>query len=494
MQPSPIPGFAPPSNARLCLHCGQAVAKNRDSNFCCGGCESVYGIVKQNDLGRYYELEEKLGSGLKGPCPVFDRDSFSYLDEPAFKTSYAKSNGTVMQFHLEGVHCAACIWLIEKVPTLVPGIKNVTLNLSSSIATVEIKPGGRFAPSAEEFQRLGYRPHPVELGQVSDLQRKAGRLNLLQLGVAGACSGNIMLLAIANYSGTGPEFATPFRWVSLALFLPVLFFSARSFFENAGRSVGRKKISIDVPIAIGISVGSIVSIWSVLSGSGEVYFDSLSGLIFLLLSSRYFLNRVQARAANATQLIHFLVPSRAKVRESNGTIREVKSESLLVGQTVEVLPGELFPADGKIIMGLSTISQSWLTGETASKSVGPGSEIVAGALNESSWVTFEVSASGAATRLAEIFRKTQMALKSQSNVIVIADRMAAIFVPATLVLVGLGFFFRLSYRNSRRSSSCDGSGDRRMSLRACARHSSRHEFVNWETREARSFGARRGRP
>lgn len=423
-----------------CAHCGNETVGYRNSSFCCAGCETVYGMLQSQGLGRYYELRARHGDRQVLLPPAESSQSFAYLDDPAFVESYAGPGGKVMWFYLEGVHCAACVWLTEKLPTMVDGIQSAQLNLSSGVATVTIQEGGSFAKAADAFERIGYRPHPYELRDANLSEARATRSQLLRMGVAAAGAGNIMLLAIALYAGADAGFQELFRWLCLLIYLPVLFYSGQPFFRNAVSSLRVKRLSIDVPIAFGISAGSLASGWNLLHGSSEVYFDSLAGLIFLLLASRYLLARVQSRAADASHLLHFLTPSRANRRELDGSFREVRSDSLLVGDELEVLPGSVIPADGFILTGWSEISRSWMTGEAKAELTGPGGSVLAGSLNESGTITVRVTAPVAASRLGDILGQTEKALSSRSRTMLMADRIAQYFVPLTLAFIGIAFF------------------------------------------------------
>lgn len=423
-----------------CAHCGSFVAPGLGGRFCCRGCETVYTLLQSNGLGGYYDLKRRLRAAPAKPIRAEGLESFAYLDDPTFVEGYAEAKGARMRFYLEGVHCAACVWLTERLPRLDSSVRNVGLNLSSGVATVEIYPGGSFARVAEEFARLGYRPHPVELREATARESREGRRQLLGIGVAAAGAGNLMLFGIAMYAGAGEGFASLFRGLSLAIYLPVLFYSGRPFFESAVLSIRKRRLAIDVPIAFGILSGTAASIRALVVGSGEIYFDSLAGLIFLLLASRYLLARVQARAADASHLLHFLTPSRARRIDDTGVVREVRSDTLALGDRVEVLAGSVAPADGVIESGQTAMSRSWMTGETDVEAVSEGDYVLAGSLNESARVVLRVTASGSETRLGEILRRTEGAVANRPEISRIVDAVARYFVPATFLLIGVGYF------------------------------------------------------
>jgi heavy metal translocating P-type ATPase len=428
-----------------CIHCGLPVAFGRNSSFCCAGCEAVYGLLEANQLGHYYELKKRYADPEKCLPSLENTESYSYLDDPEVRMSYADSSGKEMNFYLEGVHCVACVWITERIPTLLSGVKSVHLDLSKSRASVEITEGGSFADVALEFERLGYRPHPEERKQGELRDKREKKFELFRIAVAAAGAGNIMLLSIATYSGAGPEFSSSFRWINAFLFLPVLTFSAAPFFYSAYSSLRRRVISIDVPIAFGIGVGSIASFVSLISGGAQTYFDSLASLIFLLLASRYFLRTVQNRAVEATHLFKFLTPSRANRRLEDGTVEECKTETLRPGEIVVVRPGEVIPVDGEIIAGSSDVSRSWLTGESRSEEVRPGHAVSAGSLNETRLITVRVERVGAQTRLGDILKQTQVAARGRSKSLYIADQMARYFVPFTFFFIAVGVLIGLQY-------------------------------------------------
>ena len=250
-----------------------------------------------------------------------------------------------------------------------------------------------------------------------------------------------MLLSISVYAGASGGFGETFQWLSLVLFAPVLTFCALPFFRNATSALKGGRLSIDVPIAFGISAGSAGSIWNLFEGSRDIYFDSISGFIFLLLSSRYLLSRVQAKAADATHLLHFLTPSRAERMSADGPFKTVPSDSLNVGDIVEVSGGPIVPVDGVVVLGRTELSRSWMTGESKSVSIGPGDKVLAGSVSETGALQIRTTAAGASTRLGEILRQTDRTLKSKSKAIQIADRMAQYFVPLTFIFIGVGFLF-----------------------------------------------------
>ncbi len=199
-----------------CLHCGNSVPRGRSAQFCCRGCETVFGLLKDRGLDRYYQLRALDPRPAPSPAPAETGETFTYLDDEDFLRLYcpetfpaeapARDVRTTtparrrMRFYLEGAHCAACVWLTEKLPDFVPRVRSARLNLARSVMSVELEPGGSFASVARELSRLGYVPHPVRPEDIDPLQKAADHRLLRQVAIAGAATGNIMLLAASLYA------------------------------------------------------------------------------------------------------------------------------------------------------------------------------------------------------------------------------------------------------------------------------------------------------
>lgn len=436
----------------LCAHCGSAVSSNSSEVgtplFCCSGCETVYSILNSRGLEQYYSLK-KMGGYFNKPSPATElNQTYSYLDDPEFRKLYATENGAgqiQMTFFLEGVHCVACIWLLEKLPRFVDDVISVSLDMSHSTALVRLCKGGAFAAVAQEFHRLGYRPHPVRGGEHEEHQRRENRLMLIRTGLAGACTGNIMLLALSVYGGASGHWALVFNWLSFALFLPVAFFSAVPFYKAAWTALRTRSVSIDVPIVLGIIFGSIASFANLLTGSDHIYFDSLSALVFLLLASRYVLKRAQQNALQSSKLLHFLTPSVVRRKNPRTDLYEETSMDFInAGDVIEVRAGESIPIDGTVLTGSANLNCALLTGESEWVKVGVGENVFAGTVNQDSALSIKVSASGYGTRLGQILKAVEEGAHRKAPIVTLADRVSKRFVSAVLVL-SVGVFIGAWY-------------------------------------------------
>ncbi len=444
----PVAEAAPSSLS--CVHCGLPVpparrpAEAAAEAFCCEGCEAVHGALLAHGLSRYYSLRESSGTAAR-PARVTGR-SFEEFDDPSFaaRSVRALPDGAARtEFFLEGVHCAACVWLVERLPDLDPGVLEARLDLPRSRVRVTWDPErSPLSAVARSLDRLGYTPHPLRGEAAESVRRKAERSMLMRLGISGASAGNTMAIAFALYGGLlhgmEPEYEALFRWTSLVISIPALVWGGGVFFRGALGALRAKALHMDVPIAIGIVAGFAHGVGNTLRGGGPVYFESVTMLIFLLLAGRWLQMRKQRTSADSAELLAALCPASARLLDG-GTARTVPVESLVPGMTVEVLPGDLFPADGRVSSGSSAVNVALLTGESRPVEVEPGSLVHAGTLNLSSRLEVEVVAAGEETRVGRLMRLVDEFASRRAPIVLLADRISGILVAVVLVLSAATF-------------------------------------------------------
>jgi Cu2+-exporting ATPase len=425
-----------------CAHCANVIeldAPGHDELFCCTGCRAAHTLIASAGLGAYYAERD----GSRGLAPQAAR-SYAELDEPGFESRYVTSSaeGSSLELFLEGLHCSACVWLLERLPKLVNGVSRATLDVGRGALEVTFDPE-RTRPSAiaRTLHGLGYPPHPVAAGR-NAAQGKRERGLLVRIGVAFALAGNVMLMGLALYSGEHhgmePTFLALFRWGSLLLAFPSVFYCAGVFFEGAAQALRHRAPHMDLPVSIGILAGFSGSVWNTLRGRGDVYFDSITVLIFLLLVGRYLQQSHHRRASRAAELIAALAPDRAHLVQDGG-VQDVSPETLEPGAKIEVLPGERVPADGVVLVGASSLDTSWLTGESLPELVTPGAPVQAGSQNLSSVLRVRVEASGARTRLGRLLESVERAQRERAPIVRLADRVAGYFVFVILGIAALTF-------------------------------------------------------
>ena len=407
--------------------------------FCCSGCRVAYDVIHGAGLDGYYDLKKRIDApeqaarGRGRGYPEFD--------DPTFAELYCRPHRdgtTTVELYLEGVHCAACVWLVEKVPLVIPGVAECRLDVGRSLATVVWNPEQTTLSSIARFlDSIGYPPHPFHGVEARDMERREDRSLLIRIAVAGAIAGNVMLLAFALYGGyfhgISPTFRWLFRWVSLGLALPSVVWCAQVFYRGAWGALRTRTLHMDVPISIGILAAFGWGVVNTIRDTGEVYFDSVTVLIFFLLVGRWVQRRQQRRAARATELLFSLAPSTARVVEE-GRVREIPAAALKPGMVIELRAGDTAPADGIVVVGDSTMDLSLLTGESRPVGVTTGDPIHAGTTSLSGRLEIEVRSAGADTRLGRILRLVEEGAQRRAPVVLLADRISGWFVVAVLSL------------------------------------------------------------
>ncbi|MGC4067991.1 MAG: heavy metal translocating P-type ATPase [Polyangiaceae bacterium] len=433
----------------LCSHCGLPVARGdvvfgSPLQFCCYGCRTVYEVLQSSGLSEYYALRER-ATAEKRRASATCR-SYEAFDDERFRAMHCRpiDDGLLqVELYLEGVHCAACVWLVERVALIVPGSVRATLDIGRSIVTLVYDPDTvKLSELGRALDRLGYPPHAVRGADALLLRRKEQRTLLLRIGVAAACAGNAMLMALALYSGSfsgmDAEYVALFRWGSLLVTLPAVLWSASPFFKGALAAVRVRTAHMDLPIAIGILAGFTGGVIATISGRGEVYFDTITVLIFLLLVGRWIQLRQQDMARSAAELLYSLAPSEARRIDPDGT-KLVPADTLLPGDRIEVLASEHVPADGIVVEGYSAIDTSLLTGEPIPELAGVGAVVCAGTTNLRAPLVLRVERAGLDTRIAKLMKSVEEAGRRRARVVRLADRISSWFSIAVLVAAALTF-------------------------------------------------------
>lgn len=433
----------PPHDTR-CTHCGLPVPPglvdpSSDVQFCCQGCRSVYEVLHGAGLERYYRLRESLDASPMA-ARTTDRPYTEY-DDGVFRDLYCEQSGDGMQateLYLEGVHCAACVWLVEKLPAVAPGVLEARLDMQRSLVRVRWDDARiRLSQVARMLDSLGYPPHPAKDAQARQLRRHEDRRFLIRIGVAGACVGNVMTLAFALYggafSGMETQYSELFRYASVVFGLIALIWPGSLFFRGAWAALRTRSAHLDLPIALALGVGGLMGAINVVRGEGEIYFDSLTMLVFLLLVGRWIQRRQQRWASDAVELLFSVTPSSAR-RVEGETVQVVPVESLAQGDTIEVRAGDSVPIDGEVLEGLSSVDQSLLTGESQPVEVQAGDVVHAGTLNVAARILVRATAVGDQTRVGRLMKLVEECGRNRAPIAMFADRIAAWFVVVVLAL------------------------------------------------------------
>ena len=457
--PEHRPGDVPPASVLdpapgSCVHCGLSLPADlvRDTagnHFCCHGCRTVFEVLHGAGLESFYRLR----GDEEGAVPKVSGRSFEEFDDAAFHELYvrpvvpgADADGPrVVELYLEGVHCSACIWLVEKLPGLVDGVLDARLDFGRSVLEVEWDPSRvPLSAVARRLDGLGYAPHPARGGRAREQRRKEERAEVLRLGVAAMLAMNAMLIAFALYGGILDEDMSEdmtffLRYYSLGLATVSLLWPGRTFLRGAWASLRTRTPHMDLPIAIGLVAGVLGGAYNTWTLYGEVYFESVAFLIFLLLFGRYVQSRQQRSARDSLELLHSMTPARARrldpdTPDDPDAVREVPVAALDPGDLVELRAGDSVPADGELVEGASSFDLSLLTGESRPVSLAAGATVHAGTVNLASRVVLRIEAVGEATRLGALLEMVEKAAGRATPLVRFADRLSGRFTVALLLL------------------------------------------------------------
>jgi len=373
-----------------CKHCGDPCLTEtivQDGNsFCCSGCSMVYVILQENNLLDFYRIDERAGARQNKK----ETDDYAWLDVPKLAARFVRYRDEKRchaELELPGIHCSSCLWLLERLPRLLPGVRSCTIDFSRKLGTVVFDPQAtNLRQITEMLDRIGYPPHFRAQGEVAD--KNNNRALIYRIGVAGFCFGNIMLMSFPEYFGLSELLAGAAAgsgWVKVAmngllllLSLPVMFYAGRGFFTSAAYALQARRVTIDLPIALGMLALFGRSFYEILSGAGAGYLDSLAGLVFFLLIGRWFQTYSFARL-NFDRDYRDYFPVAAYREDDAGAPVPIASEDVEAGDVLLIRPGQLLPADGTLLSAVAHgIDYSFVTGEAEPAAVHEGQEVFAG--------------------------------------------------------------------------------------------------------------------
>ncbi|MDE3177842.1 MAG: cadmium-translocating P-type ATPase [Pseudomonadota bacterium] len=348
---------------------------------------------------------------------------------------------------MQGVTCAACIGTIERAVAALPGAPSARLNYATRRLRVSWRDEA-FDPAqvAATLAPLGYRARPFELGALEREDAEQMQFLLRCLAVAGFAAMNVMLLSVSIWageaSGIDPATRDMFHWISALIALPAAIYAGRPFFLSAARALRGRKLNMDVPISVGVTLALGLSVAETARGAQHAYFDSALMLLFFLLLGRVLDAAMRRRTRGVAANLASLRATQATRIRADGGLQDMPASALQPGDRLLVRPGERLAADGRVASGQSVIDDSLVTGETRGRAVGPGAQVYAGAINLSGALEIEVVAAGAGTLLDEIERLLENATAAKSRYVKLADRVAGYYAPVVHVaalLAALGW-------------------------------------------------------
>lgn len=431
-----------------CFHCGEPAPgepaitlslRGQARHFCCQGCKAVCETIYREGLTGFYDIRTEPAVTPR-ELARSELERIRELDHPLIQNTFVTpvKAGQEAQLLIGGITCAACIWLLENHMKQQPGVLTFTVNHTTQRARLVWAPDQtRLSDLLIAIHQLGYTARPYQPDEAEQILRAEHRSMLIRLVLAGIGSFQSMMLAFPLYfemvSDLSADFVSFFRWFSLLIATPVVFYSARPFFSNAVRDLKSRHLTMDVPVAIAIGSAYLASAWVTAFGGEEVYFESVCMFTFFLLLGRYIEVQARFRAGlTGNALAGFQPGVAARVRGEN--VEVVPNRTIEPGDIIRVRPGETLPVDGEIVSGQSTLNEAALTGEYLPEPRNPGDQVHAGSINGEHPLDIRVTRAGSQTRLSSIMRVLDRVQSEKPPVSLMADRMAGKFVARVLVL------------------------------------------------------------
>jgi len=432
------------TSAAACLHCGSAVPSGPEAQFCCAGCEAAYATVRGLGLDDYY-LRRSIDPEVRPLKPDTDAPAIDY-------GAYVREDADGLHsLHLmvEGLHCAACVWLIESVLARQPGVVSARVDMTIRRLALTWRAED---VSAEELvgavSALGYRVVPFDPALIEAEAAKREKELLRAMAVAGFAAGNVMLLSISVWAGhaqgMGPATRDLLHWISALIALPAIAYAGVPFFRSAVSVLRAGRMNMDVPISLAVVLAAAMSLHETAVGALHAYFDSAVTLLFFLLVGRYLDRRARGRARTAAAHLLALNAGAVTVVEADGSRRVVPPAQLRPGMTMVVAAGERIGGDGRIVGGAGEVDTQLIDGESVPNPVAVGTPVFAGSLAVSGPLTVEVTAAGEDTLLAEIVRLVEAAEHGGGRYVAVADRVAKLYAPVVhglALATFVGWFF-----------------------------------------------------
>ena len=432
----------------VCAHCLLEVTEASatwetidgvEAVFCCPGCRAIHGLLRSEGLTGFYARRHGWTPGppeaARVPIDAFDG---------AVRASGRRAEADLV---ISGIRCASCVWLIERYLGGRPGVLSARVNFVTGRARVSWDPSDTgIADVVLAIRALGYTPFPPGSLPAGDALRRETSDLLLRFGTAAFLSMQVMLFTAGLYAGyfQGIEarYANLFRGLCFLLSTPVIFYSGAPFFRGALRGARHGAFGMDALVFLGAFSAYGYSTASLFLG-GEVYFDTATMILTLILLGRYIEAGAKARAAEGISRLVRLAPVTARKAVPGGGTADVPVASLAAGDLVEVVPGERMPVDGTVIEGASEADEALLSGESAPVPKTAGDAVVAGALNGTGRLLVRVARTGADTVLSRIVQAVEEAQARKAPIQRLADRVVSVFVPSIVLVAAGTILFRL---------------------------------------------------
>lgn len=436
-----------------CYHCGQPcedeihVLDHR--KFCCFGCKTVYEILSQNQLCEYYDLDEAPGVRLA----EVNTDDFAYVDQEEVRArllSFASPTFCRVTFRIPSIHCVSCIWLLENLYKLQPGITRSEVVFGEKRVTIDFDPRRvKLSGVVRVLASIGYTPELTK-DSAETPRKKTDRTLLFKIAVAGFCFGNVMMFSFPEYLGitvSDEGFVRMFGWLNLVLSLPVFFYSGWDYLTSAVQAFRQRQINLDVPIAAGLLALLFRSSWEIITASGAGYFDSLNGLVFFLLIGRWFQSKTYATLSFDRDFTAYFPIAVNKLIRENGENEWSPTViyKLRRGDIIQIRNMEIIPADSTLLDERAFIDYSFVTGEAKPVRVQAGERVYAGGRLIGTPVRLTVEKPTSQSELTSLWNNEAFRKEKESRYQKVIDRVARRFTWVVLfIAVTAGIYWYMT--------------------------------------------------
>lgn len=420
-----------------CRHCGEPVTALSPAapDFCCSGCAGAYALLGELGLTSYYN-RRAIDPKVRALRP--DEDEVANVDFTELASTDSDGNHH-LNLMVDGIHCAACVWLIETLLQRNPTVLQARVNMTTRRLRLSWQGElGDIDDIIRPVMQMGYRLIPFDPAALEQATASRNKELLRCLAVAGFAAGNVMLLSVSvwagYFQGMGGATRDLFHWISALIALPAAAYAGLPFYRSAVGAIRNRRVNMDVPISLGVILALGMSLAQTIRGEPHAYFDSAITLLFFLLIGRYLDGRARGQARSAAEHLLSLNARSITVVEPDGTRRLIAPQKAVPGMIVLVAAGERIGIDGKVVDGQSDVDTSIITGESIPVLNRPGATVFAGTTNISAPLRIEVTATGGNTLLSEIVRLMENAEQGRARYVAIADRVAKAYAPVVHTL------------------------------------------------------------
>ncbi len=432
-------------NASKCYHCGLDSIESDviifdEKKFCCNGCKTVFEIFNQNDLTCYYDFEQ-----FPGATPQDIQGKYDFLDNSAILEKLLEFNEDtihIVSLNLPHIHCSSCIWILENLKKLQPGISASQVNFQEKNVRITYNNDKtNLKEIVYLLSSIGYEPY-ISLENYEAGQKDTDRTLVYKLGVAFFCFGNIMLLSFPEYFEVSEywldHYRNFFRWLIFALAMPSFFYSASGYYVAAYKGIRAGILNIEIPIALGIIVMFIRSAFDIIMGYGPGFFDSLTGLVFFMLLGKMFQIKTYGFLNFERDYKSYFPVAVTKISKE-GDEESIPIYEILKGDRILIRNQELIPADGILISESAEVDYSFVTGEAVAISKKSGDKVFAGGKQIGKIAEIQVLNSVSQSYLTQLWSNDIFQKDVKQKFKNITDTVSHYFTPILLLIAFVAF-------------------------------------------------------